>query len=143
VLVFPTTDGKVIAGPTAIDQTDKRDWSVRPEAIREVAEGAIALMPELEGSQPIASYAGLRTAGDGVNYLIQRSTTCPELLHVAAIRSTGLSASLGIAETVTRELADMGVQLGPERPLEAGRAELPTGPWWQRSARHRAEAASP
>ena len=32
VLVFPTLDGKVVAGPTAVDQDDKDDWSVRPEA---------------------------------------------------------------------------------------------------------------
>jgi glycerol-3-phosphate dehydrogenase len=142
VLVFPTTDGKVVAGPTAHDQRDKRDWSVRPEAKREVLEGAIALLPELQGSEPIASYAGLRPAGDGVNYLIERSRDCPALLHVAAIRSTGLSASLGIAEAVTRELADMGVQLGLERQLEPGRFEPPSGPWWERSARHWAEAGT-
>ena len=34
VLVFPTVDGKVIAGPTAHDQEDKDDWSVRDEALR-------------------------------------------------------------------------------------------------------------
>jgi glycerol-3-phosphate dehydrogenase len=142
VLVFPTTDGKVVAGPTAHDQRDKRDWSVRPEAKGEVFEKAAALLPELEGREPIASYAGLRPAGDGINYLIERSRDRPELLHVAAIRSTGLSASLGIAEAVTRELADMGVQLGPERALEPGRVELPAGPWWQRSAKHRADDAA-
>ena len=32
VLVFPTLDGKVVAGPTAHDQEDKHDWSVRDEA---------------------------------------------------------------------------------------------------------------
>ena len=41
VLVFPTVDGKVVAGPTAHDQEDKADWSVRDEAWDEVhAEGA-------------------------------------------------------------------------------------------------------
>jgi glycerol-3-phosphate dehydrogenase len=142
VLVFPTTDGKVIAGPTAQDQRDKRDWSVRPDARREVLEKATELMPELEDCEPIASYAGLRTAGDGINYLIEPSRTCPALLHVAAIRSTGMSASLAIAESVTRELADMGVRLGPERPLEAGSVELPSEPWWRRSARHWASESS-
>ena len=40
VLVFPTLDGKVVAGPTAVDQEDKDDWSVRPEAReRDPAEG--------------------------------------------------------------------------------------------------------
>ena len=32
VLVFPTVDGHVIAGPTARDREDKRDWSVEGDA---------------------------------------------------------------------------------------------------------------
>ena len=137
VLVFPTTDGMVVAGPTAIDQTDKRDWSVRPEAGREVMERAVRLLPELEGCEPVASYAGLRTAGAaGENYLIERSSACSALLHVAAIRSTGLSASPGVAEYVLGCLERMGLELGDEEPLVAGAAPESTEPWWRRSARH-------
>ena len=33
VLVFPTLDGKVVCGPTAHEQTDKQDWTVRAEAL--------------------------------------------------------------------------------------------------------------
>ena len=36
VLVFPTIDGKVVAGPTAVDLEDKGDWSVRPAAREEI-----------------------------------------------------------------------------------------------------------
>lgn len=137
VLVFPTTDGKVIAGPTAVDQQDKKDWSVRPEARVEVVEKAAALHPELEGKQPIGSYAGLRTAGAaGENYLIERSTACPELLHAAAIRSTGLSASPGIAEYVLGCLEQMGLALGPEQPIAPGARPRATEPWWSRSAEY-------
>jgi len=31
VLVFPTLDGKIVAGPIAVDREDKNDWSVRHE----------------------------------------------------------------------------------------------------------------
>jgi glycerol-3-phosphate dehydrogenase len=134
VLVFPTTDGKVIAGPTAVDQKDKRDWSVRPEARQQVVEKATVLMPELEGREPVASYAGLRTDGaGGENYLIGRWRSCPELLHVTAIRSTGLSASLGIAEYALGHLTEMGIKLGAEQPLDHGEPK-PLAPWWRRSA---------
>ena len=61
VLVFPTVDGKVVAGPTAVDQEDNDDWSVRPEAARrDPAEGGARCYPPLEGAEPIAAYAGLR-----------------------------------------------------------------------------------
>jgi glycerol-3-phosphate dehydrogenase len=137
VLVFPTTDGKVVAGPTAVDQGNKRDWSVRPDAAREVMERAARLMPALEGSKPIASYAGLRTAGaSGENYVIERSSACSALLHVAAIRSTGLSASLGIAEYVLGCLERMGLELGGEQPLTPGAVPQLAEPWWRRSARY-------
>ena len=140
VLVFPTVDGKVVAGPTAHDGEDKSDWSVRPEALDEVLPKARAMLPALEDAEPMASYAGLRPAGRGVNYLIGPSPACPGLINVAAIRSTGLSASLGIAEHVLGLIEDLGVQLGPDRPL-AGAAPAPSEPWWLRTARHRGEAA--
>ena len=85
--MFPTLDGKVVAGPTAIDQDDKEDWSVRPEALAEVRAKAAELLPAIADAEPIGSWAGLRPAGRGVNYLIRRAS--PELVNVAAIRSTG------------------------------------------------------
>jgi len=113
VILFPTVDGKLVAGPTAHDQEDKRDWSVRPQARAELIEKASALAPEIRVLEPIGAYAGLRPAGAGVNYLIERSRACPRLVHAAAIRSTGLSAALAIAERVSGLLADTGVPIAP------------------------------
>jgi glycerol-3-phosphate dehydrogenase len=141
VLVFPTIDGKVVAGPTAHDQEDKGDWSVRPEARDEVLAKARAMLPALEGVAPIAAYAGLRPAGRGVNYLIGPSPACPGLINVAAIRSTGLSASLGIGEHVAALLAVHGIALGPDRPVPL-QAPAPTGaPWWRRAVERHARVA--
>ncbi|HEX5620700.1 MAG TPA: FAD-dependent oxidoreductase [Solirubrobacteraceae bacterium] len=127
VLVFPTLDGKVVAGPTAVDQTDKEDWSVRPEALAEVRDKAAALLPAIADAEPIGSWAGLRPAGRDVNYLIRRAS--PDLINVAAIRSTGLTASLGIAEYVA-ELVAPGAA---EMPLPAVTVEPTKEPWWHRS----------
>ena len=128
VLVFPTVDGRVIAGPTAHDQADKTDWSVRPGSIDGVRREAARLLPALEHAEPIATYAGLRPAGRGCNYVIGRSRASPQLVNVAAIRSTGLSASLGIAEHVA-ELLLPGAR---ERPLPAVPAPPASAPWWRR-----------
>jgi glycerol-3-phosphate dehydrogenase len=138
VLVFPTLDGKVVAGPTAIDQQDKSDWGVRPQARDEILPKAMAIYPPLEDAQPVAAYAGLRPAGRGVNYLIGPSDACPRLVNVAAIRSTGMTASLGIAEHVCSIVGGLGVALGPERPLEPGSPSSIAGPWWRRTAEYRA-----
>jgi glycerol-3-phosphate dehydrogenase len=138
VLVFPTIDGKLVAGPTAHDQEDKDDWTVRDEGRAEVLAKAAAILPELEGREPIAAYAGLRPAGRDANYVIGPSPACPQLINVAAIRSTGLTASLGIAEHVVGLLAGQGLAVGPDRPLPPGPAPAPAGPWWRRTAEHKA-----
>jgi glycerol-3-phosphate dehydrogenase len=140
VLVFPTVDGKVVAGPTAVDGENKRDWSVRPQAHDEILPKALDLLPQLEGAEPIASYAGLRPAGRGSNYLIGPSQASPSLINVAAIRSTGLTASLGIAERVTELVAEQGIELGPEAPLEPGPPPVSDRPWWRRVAEYRSSA---
>jgi glycerol-3-phosphate dehydrogenase len=141
VLVFPTVDGHLIAGPTAHDQDDKDDWSVRPEAWDEVMEKVVRAHPPLEGAEPIASYAGLRPAGRDCNYVIGPSGACPRLVNVAAIRSTGLTASLGIGEHVAELLAALGVEFGPERPLRAPAPDPDRAAWWLRASR-RAQVAS-
>jgi glycerol-3-phosphate dehydrogenase len=139
VLVFPTLDGKVIAGPSAIDQEDKDDWSVRPGAADEILGTAASLYPPLADATPIAAYAGLRPAGrGGVNYVIGRSRACPRLVNVAAIRSTGLTASLGIAQRVAEVVTSLGVSVGVERELEPGPAPAPAELWWWRAAELRA-----
>jgi glycerol-3-phosphate dehydrogenase len=138
VLVFPTIDGKVAAGPTALDQDDKDDWSVRDAAASEIVPKAAALYPPLEGAEPVAAYAGLRPAGRGVNYVIGHSEACRGLVNVAAIRSTGLTASLGIAERVCRLVAELGFELDDERPLPHADPSGYAGPWWRRAAEHRA-----
>lgn len=140
VLVFPTIDGKIVAGPTAHDGEDKSDWSVRPGARDEVLAKARPMLPSLEGAEPVAAYAGLRPAGRGVNYAIGPSRACPGLVNAAAIRSTGLSASLGIAEHLVGLVETQGVQLGPDRvPAPGAPAAGNGGAWWLRTARHRAE----
>jgi glycerol-3-phosphate dehydrogenase len=142
VLVFPTVDGKIVAGPTAVDLEDKRDWSVRPAARGEIVPWAAALYPPLADAEPVFAYAGLRPAGRGANYVIGPTRTCPRLVHVAAIRSTGLSASLGIAEHVTAIVASLGVRLGPEAALQGGPVPHRDGRWWRRTAEYRAEVTA-
>jgi glycerol-3-phosphate dehydrogenase len=137
VLVFPTIDGKVIAGPTAVDGDDPDDWSVRAEARAEILGQAAAMHSPLADAEPLFAYAGLRPAGRGSNYVIGPSPAEPRLINVAAIRSTGLTASLGIAERVAGLVAAAGVELGPEETLIGGPAPESPGPWWRRVAEYR------
>jgi glycerol-3-phosphate dehydrogenase len=141
VLVFPTIDGLLIAGPTARERVDKDDWSVERDASELIRERAARICPALSRAEPIGAYAGLRPAGRDANYVIESSRTLPSLIHTAAIRSTGLSASLGIGEHVAAMLAEhAGIELGAERRLDAPSAAPLAAPasdhWWERAERH-------
>ena len=134
VLVFPTVDGRIVAGPTAVD-LDRPDWSVRPEAREEILPKASRMHPPLADAEPVFAYAGLRPAGRAVNYVIARSRAEPALVNVAAIRSTGLTASLAIAERVVSLVAAAGVPMSSPEALAPGPPPAAEGePWWRRSA---------
>src|SRR5262249_20453239 len=69
-----------------------------------------------------AAYAGLRAATEHADY--QLSIHAPEgYVRVGGIRSTGLSASMAIAEHVRAELAAAGLALEPD--LEAPSVRMP------------------
>jgi glycerol-3-phosphate dehydrogenase len=133
ILAFPTLDGHVCCGPTAVDVTDKADWSVREEAATALRAQTRGMLPGL-ASEPIFAYAGLRPAGaNGENYVIGWSRYSDRLLNVAAIRSTGLTAALGIADHVCADL--LGVDSSPV-PYGRGAATV-DGLWWRRTAEYR------
>jgi glycerol-3-phosphate dehydrogenase len=156
VLVFPTVDGRIVAGPTARERVDKHDWSVEPDAGELILARACNAYPPLRECRQIGAYAGLRPAGRERNYAIERSRAMPGLIHVAAIRSTGLSSSLAVGEHVVSMLAHTGAVdsraaqrarlvadehggvTPPARPLPALPAQAGAGEWWQRAARYRA-----
>jgi glycerol-3-phosphate dehydrogenase len=147
MLVFPTVDGHVIAGPTARDRADKGDWSVEGDAAELILSRARAMFAPLVGAEPIAAYAGLRPAGRGANYVIERSARLPGLVHVAAIRSTGLSAAPAIGEYVVELLRAGGaIRPGPERGLPppasapGDQDEGSSRPWWMAAAERSRQA---
>jgi glycerol-3-phosphate dehydrogenase len=143
VLVFPTLAGELVAGPTARDREDKEDWSVEPDAAETILGRIGRTYPPLERAEQLGAYAGLRPAGAGFNYLIDFSSRMQRLLHVAAIRSTGLSASLGIGEHVVELLEREGlIRTLPAQALPApSRPDPQAGEqrsWWARGAAHHA-----
>ncbi|HTA32677.1 MAG TPA: FAD-dependent oxidoreductase [Solirubrobacteraceae bacterium] len=150
VLVFPTVDRRaIIAGPTAREREDKRDRAVETDAAELILERARHVYPALSQLEPLGAYAGLRPAGRGANYVIEHSRALPRLIHVAAIRSTGLSASPAIGEHVLGMLARAGaIAPGPARalptPAPAPASDAPearTEAWWERAARRSGESA--
>jgi glycerol-3-phosphate dehydrogenase len=112
VLIAPTVFGNVMLGPTAQDVERKDDTESTAEGLAYLrAEGA-RIMPRLLEHEVTAVYAGLRAATEHVDY--QLSVHAPEgYACVGGIRSTGLSASMAIAEHVREELGAAGLRLEP------------------------------
>ena len=108
VLVAPTVFGNVLVGPTAEDVPDRRDVSTTEAGLSSLVVAAERIVPGLAGEEVTATYAGLRAATQHPDYQI---AVLGRYTRVAGIRSTGLSASLGIAEHVVDLLAGAGLPL--------------------------------
>jgi glycerol-3-phosphate dehydrogenase len=113
VLVAPTVFGNVIVGPTAEDVERKDDTSSTAQGLAFLGAEAERIMPKLRDHDVTAVYVGLRAATEHGDY--QLSVHASEgYACVGGIRSTGLSASMAIAEHVRDELAAAGLELRPK-----------------------------
>jgi glycerol-3-phosphate dehydrogenase len=112
VLVAPTVYGNVLLGPTAQDVPDRADTATTEAGLHALLGAGQAILPGLAGEEVTATYAGLRAATEHADYQVyadgDRRYAC-----AGGIRSTGLSASLGLAEHVAGLLEETGLRLVP------------------------------
>ena len=117
VLISPTVYGNVMLGPTAEDLKDKTDTSTSAKGLDMLWQKGKAIMPQLLDEEVTATYAGLRAATQHSDYQIrlhgEQNYVC-----VGGIRSTGVSACLGIAEYVVGLLGEAGLALKPKATFE-------------------------
>lgn len=99
VVLFPTIFGNLAVGPTAEDQDSREDVGTDTETLQELVRAAIRWVPALGGMPVTATYAGLRPATERPEYRL-RHRSGQNYVSVGGIRSTGLSAALGIARHV-------------------------------------------
>ena len=110
VLVAPTVFGNVLLGPTAEDVADRVATQTTADGLADLMAKGRLILPALLEEEVTATYAGLRAATEHADYQIHCD---PAQRYVCAggIRSTGLSASMGIAAHVVELLADAGLRL--------------------------------
>lgn len=116
VLVAPTVFGNLLLGPTAEDVPDRSDTSTSASGLSALLEAGRRILPGLAAEEVTATYAGLRAATEHSDYQVG---VYGRYVRVAGIRSTGLTASLGIAEHVVGLLDEAGLAL---KPRSAGSA---------------------
>jgi len=110
VLVSPTIYGNVLLGPTAENLTDRDDTSTSRDGLEFLLAKGRAIMPSLLEEEITASYAGLRAATGRPDYVVEIDPGRRYLL-LGGIRSTGLTASMALAEHARVLLAGAGLAL--------------------------------
>ncbi|MBN1837729.1 MAG: NAD(P)/FAD-dependent oxidoreductase [Spirochaetales bacterium] len=111
ILVIPTVEGTCMVGPTADEQEDKEDLTTTRENFERIFAVARRLVPTISERDIINSFAGLRPALEGQDFLIAVSAKVPGLVQVAGIQSPGLTAAPAIADYVKDLVKKTGLTL--------------------------------
>jgi glycerol-3-phosphate dehydrogenase len=112
VVVTRTVFGNLLVGPTAEEQDDRDHAEVDHIKLEALVKKGVEIVPALAGMPITATYAGLRPATEKKDYRISTKAD-RHWISVGGIRSTGLSAALGIARHVFGLYEDMGEKPEP------------------------------
>ena len=107
VVIFPTIFGNLAVGLTADEQEGRSDASVDQKNLEMLHNLAIEKVPALKNVRVNATYAGIRPATERSEYRV-RHLSQKNWITLGGIRSTGLTASLGIAQHVQKLFAKQG-----------------------------------
>ena len=123
ILVLPTVEGNLLAGPTAIDVADREDVSTTQQGMSLIRQGALQLFPDLPLNRVITSFAGLRAVPDGDDFIIRSSARIQGWIDAGGIQSPGLTAAPAIGEKIASLTAGL-LKLEPKDEIESRRHVL-------------------
>jgi glycerol-3-phosphate dehydrogenase len=116
-----TIAGTMLIGPTARYIKDKNDYERDRQPVEAFAAGAKALLPEIEPSDLVLAYSGIRaklvpppdSPGKKANqagmadFIIQRDPEFPRVVQLMGIESPGLTSAPAIAEHIRDLVAEV------------------------------------
>ena len=120
VLISPTVYGNILLGPTAEDLDDKSATQTTAEGLSMLREKGRQILPQLLDEEVTVAYSGLRAATEHSDYQIEMHHE-QKYLCVGGIRSTGISAALGIAEYAVELLREAGLELNRKTDFQTVR----------------------
>src|SRR5580704_16471758 len=100
--------GTVLVGPTATYVEGKDNYERGRLAIRDFAESAKTLLPEIREEDLQLGYSGLRPKlvppdGQGIaDFVITRDPAVPQAIHLVGMESPGLTAAPSVAKRVSQ-----------------------------------------
>jgi len=104
IFVFSTLYNQIVVGPTAQDQESRTDLSVDPKVATELTDYAMRILPDMQPQeQHVGEYVGIRPGTNHRDYQM-RLFRQQNWIVAAGIRSTGLTASLGIGRHIVHLL---------------------------------------
>lgn len=111
VLVSPTAHGNLIVGPDSVDQPDKDDVSVTADRLAFIRNAAARSCSKINYRDSIRNFAGIRAQSEQDEFLIHYSPVTNQMVHLANIKSPGLTSSPAIALEVVEMLQKAGLVL--------------------------------
>ena len=107
IVIFPTIFGNLAVGPTAEEQESRSDASVNQAILQKLLTQAVSQIPALTNIPVTATYAGIRPATEKKEYRVVENAE-RNWITLGGIRSTGLTAALGLAQYVHKLLEKQG-----------------------------------
>lgn len=112
ILVTPTVDGNLLAGPTSVDIEDKEDNSATSVGFERIIGQAKENVPAIPFNKTITSFCGLRAVGSTGDFIINSPKR--GFMNLGGIESPGLTSAPAIAEYVVELLKEQRMELLPK-----------------------------
>ena len=125
ILVSPTYDNNIIAGPTAEDIDDREDTSTTLFGINKIDTFAKKSVPSLDFKKTIRTFTGVRARPSTGDFMIYASKNAKGFIHAGGIESPGLTSAPAIAEYVAELLQQEGAALKKKENFIAERKAIP------------------
>lgn len=124
VLVAPTVHGNLIVGPNAEPVADGDDRATTQVGLDEVAAASRKSVPSVDLRQSIRNFSGVRAVTSEEDFIIRPAASSSRLLHIAGIKSPGLSAAPAIADYAAEQLEAMGLALRKKETWDGHRQQV-------------------
>jgi len=102
IFVYSTLYDQIVVGPTAQDQSSRIDSTLDANVAKVLTSHASRVLgPDFDGSRMVGEYVGIRPGTSKRDYQIHLHSPA-NFITVGGIRSTGLTANLGISRHVVQ-----------------------------------------
>lgn len=104
--ILNTVHGNLLVGPDAVETWEKENYATSPDSIERVFSKQKITMPELNKSDIITYFTGVRAATFEEDFIIEPGRKTKNLIHCAGIQSPGLTTAPAVAQDVAKMAVD-------------------------------------